>query len=283
MLGQDPRQRGYERTRWTLALMRDACPWVRLSTDGGMHRLLDRLGITYTRARDHIHSPDPEYDAKRAAVDDARTQAQTATGQTVCLLLDEVTVYRQPTCAPAWSPRGEQPLAHRSHRSDTQTRVVATLDVLTGQILSRQRPTLSVEQLVAFYQEIVAAYPTAERIYLVCDNWPVHFHADLLCALQPQETPFPLRRLRHWRDSPHADALQQWGHLALPIQLVPLPTYASWLNPIEKLWRKLRQDVTHLHPYADDLPALRRQIDAFLDSFKDGSDDLRRYVGLIPP
>ncbi|HET8524033.1 MAG TPA: transposase, partial [Thermomicrobiales bacterium] len=69
----------------------------------------------------------------------------------------------------------------------------------------------------------------------------------------------------------------------LPIQLVPLPTYASWLNPIEKLWRWLRQEVGHLHPWADDLPALRDALDAFLARFAHGSPDLLRYTGLWIP
>jgi len=29
----------------------------------------------------------------------------------------------------------------------------------------------------------------------------------------------------------------------LPIQIVQLPTYASWTNPIEKLWRKLKAEM----------------------------------------
>ena len=69
----------------------------------------------------------------------------------------------------------------------------------------------------------------------------------------------------------------------MPIQLVPLPTYASWLNPIEKLWRWLRQDLGHRHPWADDLPALRAAIARFLTQFAEGSDDLRHYVGLSLP
>ncbi|MBE2197018.1 MAG: transposase, partial [Anaerolinea sp.] len=32
-----------------------------------------------------------------------------------------------------------------------------------------------------------------------------------------------------------------------------LPTYASWLNPIEKLWRWLRADVLYNHDLAHDL------------------------------
>ena len=66
----------------------------------------------------------------------------------------------------------------------------------------------------------------------------------------------------------------------MPIQLVPLPTYASWCNPIEKVWRKLRQELTHLHLWAADLPRLRAEIDYFLDQFAAGSSALLEYVGL---
>ena len=115
------------------------------------------------------------------------------------------------------------------------------------------------------------------------DNWPVHFHPDLLVALQPQTSPFPFPRPGNWPTEPSAAAVRKWGESRLPIRLVPLPTYASWLNPIEKPWRRLRQEVVHLHPWADDLPALYHAADAFLARFAGGGDagqDLLRSVGL---
>jgi transposase len=66
----------------------------------------------------------------------------------------------------------------------------------------------------------------------------------------------------------------------LPIQIVQLPTYASWYNPIEKLWRWLKQDLIHLHRYASDLDQLRTHIRTFLDAFATGSQELLHYVGL---
>jgi hypothetical protein len=160
---------------------------------------------------------------------------------------------------------------------------VGTLDAADGRVLHRRRRALEVATLVGFYREVAAAYPEAERIDVILDNRPVHFHPDLLVALQPQECPFPFPRPGNWPSEPSPEEVAKWGELHLPIRLVPLPTYASWLNPIEKLWRWLRQAVVHLHPWADDLPALYAAVDAFLARFADGSGaggDLLRYVGL---
>ena len=128
-----------------------------------------------------------------------------------------------------------------------------------------------------------AAYRGARRLYVVQDNWPVHYHPDLLVALEPQRLlrRWPPKRPPAWPDTPSPAAARKWGHLRLPVQLVPLPTYASWTNPIEKLWRWLKADALHLHRRADHLDDLRALVRAFLDQFRDGSPALLRYVGLL--
>jgi transposase len=60
-----------------------------------------------------------------------------------------------------------------------------------------------------------------------------------------------------------------------------LPTDASWLNPIEKLWRWLKLDSLHLPTLASDLETLGSQVRGFLDGFSSASDPLLRYVGLL--
>jgi len=42
----------------------------------------------------------------------------------------------------------------------------------------------------------------------------------------------------------------------------------------------MRQNVTHLHRWAGDLPRLREEVDRFLTRFAGGSADLLRSVGL---
>lgn len=245
-----------------------------------MWRLLDRLRIQWKRGRDYIHSPDPAYDAKRAYLTAIDEQVRAAGPRLVLLYGDEVTYYRQPTLAPAYGAAGPtQPLARRSYRGNTATRVVGALNALTGRVSVLQAARIGVRALVQFYEQLCREYAAAERLYLVLDNWPIHFHPDVLAALEPQEWPWPWVRSPGATDTPSPEARP----LHLPIQLVCLPTYASWLNPIEKLWRKLKQEVLHLHPWADDLDALRREVLTFLEGFPAGSDDLLRYVGLLVP
>lgn len=258
-----------------------ACPWLRLRTPQGLGRLFARLGIAYKRGRAYVHSPDPDYAAKLATVAAARQRAQVDPERHVLLYLDEMTLYRQPTVAHAWAARGrEQPLARRSHRRDTPTRVLGALNAATGTVHALRAEAIAVATLVRFCRELAAAYPTAETITVALDNWSNHFHPDLLCALAPQTSPFPRYVPANWAPEPSPTARKRWGGLGLPIQLLPLPTYASWTNPIEKVWRKLRQELGHLHPFADDLSRLRAALNAWLAAYQQPAPDLLRYVGL---
>lgn len=280
LVARDPRQFDQVQSRWTTTSLQAVCLWLRDYSRSGIWRLLDEWDIQWKRGRQHVHSPDPAYLAKLARIDGFRALVRQDPTQQILLFQDEVTYYRQPTVGYSYERAGRpQPLAELAYRANTPTRVVATLNFLTGQVSSLQASRIGVQQLVRFYEALAQQYPGARRIYLVQDNWPVHFHPDVLAALEPQESPFPWVYPPNWPTEPSPRARR----LGLPIQLLPLPTYASWTNPIEKLWRWLKHDVLHLHRWAHDLLELRRQVLLFLERFADGSDDLLRYVGLLVP
>ena len=94
----------------------------------------------------------------------------------------------------------------------------------------------------------------------------------------PSDFRWPLALPDNWPTEPGPHAV----HDDLPICLLRLPTYASWLNPIEKLWRWLKQEVLHMHRLADQWPVLRQRVNRFLDCFDKRSPDLLHYVGLLP-
>jgi transposase len=58
-----------------------------------------------------------------------------------------------------------------------------------------------------------------------------------------------------------------------------LPTYAPWTNPIEKLWRKLKQEAVCMHPLSEQWTLLKEQVHGFLKSYDRPASDLLRYVG----
>jgi transposase len=241
--------------RWSLFHLRAVCQCLTSYSLSGLWRLLDGWGLSYKRGRHYVSSPDPDYLRKRdyawRCVEEARDQYPCC----VTLYLDELTYYRQPSLAAQWSERGarSQPLAHCGYTSNKRRRVVAALDVVTGRVLYQQAWKIGVLRLAEFYPRLRAAYPKAERIYLVQDNWPMHFWPQVAQAAR----------------SSH-------------IEIVRLPTYAPWLNPIEKLWRKLKQEVLHMHRLRDDWQALQQRVASFLDSFTEGSAELLHYVGLLP-
>jgi hypothetical protein len=279
VLRRDPRQFGFSESRWRLKRLLEVCDWLQLTTLAGLSQLLRRLKISYKRAREYLHSPDPDYQEKLSLIELARLRAWYEPETYAFFYLDELSFYRQPSLSWAYEERGNpQPLARLSYHSNTRSRVIAALNACTGQVIYRQRHRISVDQLSAFYADLRAAYPDLKTLYVAQDNWPVHFHPDVLARLEPQTWPFPFNVPGNWSNKPSKKAVQD----NLPIQILCLPIYASWCNPIEKLWRWLRQDILHLHRMSNEWQALKDQVNAFLDTFASGSDELLHYVGLLP-
>ena len=221
MVRREPQQFGYAASRWQLSSILQSCPWLRLTSLGGLSALLKRLGIVYKRARSYIHSPDALYEAKVSYLTLCRMRAYYEPQRYVFVYVDEVAYGRQPTLANAYAQVGHrQPQALRSYREDTQCRGIGALNAFTGQVTYRQASKISLKVLSDFYAALRADYPQAEIIYAAQDNWPVHVHPDVLARLQPQTFPFWPTLPTNWPTQPHRAAKRD----QLPIQLIFLPT-----------------------------------------------------------
>lgn len=169
------------------------------------------------------------------------------------LYQDEASFYRQPTPAWLWALQGrKQPRMRHSCHSNAVTRAAGFLNARTGETHVFQAPQTDVAMLCQSYRDIMACYPDALMVYLIQDNWPVHFHQEILkCVAQ-------LERL----------------------VILPLPTYAPWLNPIEKLWRWTRQTLCHAHEFAADLREFKKHLQASLAEARAMPGYIARYCGL---
>ncbi len=245
-----------------------------------MCQLLRRLKVSRKRARHHVHSPDPHYRDKLGSIRVALNAVGWEETSQVFLFADEFSLYRHPSLAACYGLMGKgQPLAELGWSRNKIWRFVAGLNAYTGQVTFEHGSQLSIPKLVKFSQKLVSTYPQAQPIWMAEDNWPLHFHPDVLVALQPQQFPFGFPKPGNWPEQPRAKAQR----LNLPIRILCLPTYASWTNPIEKLWRFLKQEVLHLHRFQDDWEGLKQAVIQFLEQFAAPSKDLLRYVGLAQP
>jgi hypothetical protein len=277
---QRPEHFGIPQTRWTLAAILTVCSWLRVKSLGGMCQVLKRLKIRRKRGRGHLHSPDPDYVGKLRRVWLLLRVVPCDPDKQVLLFSDELTFYRQPSLSYDYERAGtDRPLAELGHRSNLSWRVAGAINAWTGQLTYASHSRFTLKLLVDFYQQLANTYPNAEHIYLVVDNWPVHFHADVLAALRDPTIAWPLRLPGNWPETPSKKA----RYLDLPIQMLPLPTYAPWNNPIEKVWRLLKQQVLHLHRYQDDWDGLKARVHQELDKYCLPSPELLRYVGLQDP
>lgn len=240
--------------RWQLRTIRASIPALHGYTLSGVWTACRRAKVRLRQARTRLFSPDPAYQQKEEELLTCLRAAAAAPGTVVVVFLDEMGFFRWPQ--PARTFAQEAPAAPPRTRpagKEAKHRIAGLLDAQTGRVMIVDGHDTGRARLALLYRNLDRAYPDAERIYVVQDNWPVHKHPDLDQQLA-----------------------------ALPrIQRVWLPIAAWWLNPIEKLWRKLRQEVLRLHRASDDWVDLRRAVRRFLRQFADGAHELLHEVGLL--
>lgn len=220
-----------------------------------MWRRLKSARISWKCGRIHFVSPDPEYTAKLAAIARVREAADAAPDAVRVFYSDEASYYRFPHPGRTWAAKkgggAGQPSAKHTAGANTKRRIVAALDARTAEVLSHSESRIGVKALGTFLRKLRRAVGTGVRVVLIWDNWPVHFHPEVNRVAEQQK-----------------------------IELLYVPTYAPWTNPIEKLWKKMRRDVLHLHRKSDQWKALRAQVEDFLQKLEQPNPDLLRYVGL---
>ena len=241
---------GCPRSRWRRCDLQARLPWLAGRHVSTVSRVLHRCGIRWKRGRVRVHSPDPAYLAKRDAIVWSLSVARRYPTKIGLYYADEASLHRQPSLADRFAPVGDEPTADHAPRYDSRHRLCAALDATSGRVIWTAGSHMTVPKVCTFLRALRAADPT-RCILLVWDNWPVHHHPRVLAEA---------KRCR--------------------IDFLWLPTYAPWLNPIEKLWRSCRQTVVHHHRLAHDWQELKARVTTFLDQFATSSDDLLRYTGL---
>ena len=237
-------------SRWTLRTIRASVDWLTAYTVSGVWRVLQACGLGLHTSCARLFSPDPDYSSKVRRRHRCLRDAARHPDSVMAVFLDEFGYQRWPEVAPTWG--GEARVAQRAGNNQ-QWRTIGALNALTGQVNYLDGYIVGRQQVIQFYGLLDRAYPKkVELIYVIQDNWNIHTHPDVLTAVAAYPRLKPV-----------------W-----------LPTSAPWLNPIEKLWRWLRQDILKRHRWVEDWPRVKQRVRDFLEQFAHASLTLLRYVGL---
>jgi transposase len=212
--GARPDMLGVPYTRWSLAkLSRYLAGQAIEVSPAQLGRILARNGISLQRTRSWKQSPDPDYQAKAARIL-ALYREQPANG--VVISFDEKGPESLcPKHGRGWAARG-RPAATGSVTWSARSTCTPTI---CG---SGPRPRRNGNSTLAFMKQIRLAYPAQIRIYWIQDGLSSHWTAEI----------------RAWA-------------AANNIELVPTPTYASYLNRIESTFGAIDEFVCKNADYLD--------------------------------
>lgn len=129
---------------------------------------------------------------------------------------DEFTLNWLPDLRAMWSPKGQQVMIS-TPRQNRKWFGIGAVNYYTGETVVLFRPHKWRQDILQLLENLLEKHPVG-RVFLVWDNVSTHWGTlidDFVVATD--------------------------GRLVL----LYLPTYSPWLNPIERLWREFRRQVTH--------------------------------------
>jgi DDE superfamily endonuclease len=255
LVHRSPRLYDINQSMWTLTSIQQQIRWLHGLSISAVSKILKKLGARFKRGRASIHSPDLLYNQKMAKIQHAHLLNLLDSQRFPLLYEDEKTYYRRAEVGKTWGSRGNKGAKKVNQVGGTTgvSRIAGCIDVQTGKVISRQRSSFNVKEMYRFFYYVEQHYKEAERIFIVLDNWPVHFHEYVK---------------------------ENLARGAKKIVLLPLPTYAPWENPMEKVWLKFRKDVLLDHSFGTHWQELKEVAQQWLQDCHSDSEELLHFVGL---
>jgi transposase len=221
--GARPDTLGEPFTRWSLAKLSAYLRQRGICAISPAHlgRVLAQGGLSFQRTRSWKASPDPDYEQKASR---ALSLYQRCPEGGVVISFDQMgPVSLRPTHGSGWARR-KRPERHRAtfNRRHGVRYGFGALDVHKDRLRLRLMRRRRGKDTLAFMRQIRLCYPRRLRIYWIQDNLSANWTPDI-------------RKFAAENN----------------IELVPLPTYASYLNRIEAHFRPITEFVVNNADYLD--------------------------------
>jgi putative transposase len=165
---------------------------------------------------------------------------------------DEFNISWHPTLRAMWAPVG-QPVMIPTPAQPTRRYGLGAVNWGTGETVVITRPHKRRREVADLLEALLAKH-RHETVSVAWDNANTHEDEEVEAVLRGAA-----------------------GRLVL----LYLPTDSPWLNPIERLWRQFRREVTHCELFAS-LEALLEATKAFFDGYNKRPDGVRSIIGAHP-
>jgi transposase len=222
--GARPDSQGVPLTRWSLPRLADHLAEQGIVEISAAHlgRVLGEVGLSFQRTRTWKASPDPDYEPKATRILELKAGPPPDGGHVVAF--DQMgPISLKPTAGAGWAPR-KRPERQRAtyHKRHGTRYVFAGYDLHDDRLRVRLRPRRRGRDNLAFMTQIRAAIPARRKIYWIQDGLSANWTPDIRTFATANK-----------------------------IELVPTPTYASYLNPVECHFFPVQEFVVNNADYLD--------------------------------
>jgi transposase len=222
--GARPDGQGAALTRWSLPRLADHLAEQQIVQISPAHlgRVLAEAGLSFQRTRTWKASPDPDYESKAARIFELKA-APPADGGHVIAFDQMGPISLRPMPGAGWAPQGRPERQRATYHKRHGTRYVfGAYDLHEDRLRVRLRPRRRGRDNLAFMAQIRAAIPARRRIYWIQDGLSANWTPDIRAFAAANR-----------------------------IELVPTPTYASYLNPVECHFFPITEFVVNNADYLD--------------------------------
>lgn len=151
-----------------------------------------------------------------------------------------------------WSPIGQQVMIPTPGQPKKHYGIGA-VNYHSGETILRLEKRKKREQIAKLLEELLEKHPN-ETVYVAWDNADTHSGGKVEEVVRAE---------------------------AGRLNLLYLPTYSPWLNPIEMLWRHFRREVTHCELFVS-VKELLKATKEFFKPYNAMPDKVLSIIGALP-
>ena len=215
---KEPSKFGYDSGIWTCAMIQDLI-YKTFNVEysiGYVNQLLSQINLSHKKVESISHKADKEEQRKFMEETFPSVLSRSLRVNGKILFQDESTFRHWSRVTHSWGERGKPLVAKVNMNSNTQ-RVFGAIELGSGKFTYKLTKKATMDSFLDYLEHLIDVY-AGHKVFLVIDNGKIHNG----------------EKIRRFLSNNYNR-----------IEFIRLPKYSPMLNPIEKLWKKVKQNFMH--------------------------------------